>query len=478
LEKKSYHMTPEQFRAEGKKVIDWIADYYENIEKYPILSQVKPGEIKASLPGNPPKTGETMDEMMRDLDEKIMPGITHWQSPNFYAYFPSNTSFPSILGDLISSGLGVQGMIWATSPSATELETRVLDWLTDMMGMPEKFKSTSTGGGVIQDTASTSSLTAMIAARERASNFQSNKTGIQQKLVAYISTQTHSSLEKAAKIIGIGSENLRMIDVDEKFAMRTDLLKEQIQKDKAAGLIPFFICAALGTTSSNAIDPIAVIGEIAKKENCWFHIDAAMSGTAMLCPEFRHFQEGVELADSYCFNPHKWMFTNFDCDVFWVANRQDLINTFSILPEYLRNKATESGEVFDYRDWHVQLGRRFRSLKLWFVIRHYGVEGLQFHIRKHIELAQKFTEWIRQSEDFEIFVEPPFNLVCFRHKVGDDFNMKLMNAVNQTGKAYFTHTKLNGQVVLRMSIGQTNTEEKHVKATWDLIEKIARDMKS
>jgi aromatic-L-amino-acid/L-tryptophan decarboxylase len=478
LKKSSYHMTPEQFRAEGKKVIDWIADYYENIEKYPILSQVKPGEIKASLPGNPPQKGESMEDMMHDLDEKIMPGITHWQSPNFYAYFPSNTSFPSILGDLISSGLGVQGMIWATSPSATELETRVLDWLTDMMGMPEKFKSTSTGGGVIQDTASTSSLTAMIAARERATKFQSNKTGIQPKLVAYISTQTHSSLEKAAKIIGIGSENLRLIDVDEKFAMRTDLLKEQIQKDKAAGFTPFFICAALGTTSSNAIDPIKEIGEIARKENCWFHIDAAMSGTAMLCPEFRHFQEGVDLADSYCFNPHKWMFTNFDCDVFWVANRQDLINTFSILPEYLRNKATESGEVFDYRDWHVQLGRRFRSLKLWFVIRHYGVEGLKFHIRKHIELAQKFTEWIRQSEDFEIFVEPPFNLVCFRHKVGDDFNMKLMNAVNQTGKAYFTHTKLNGQVVLRMSIGQTNTEEKHVKATWDLIEKIARDMKS
>jgi len=476
LEKSSYHMTPEQFREEGKKVIDWIADYYENIEKYPILSQVKPGEIKASLPGNPPQTGESMDEMMRDIDNKIMPGITHWQSPNFYAYFPSNTSFPSILGDLISSGLGVQGMIWATSPAATELETRVLDWLTDMMGMPEKFKSTSTGGGVIQDTASTSSLTAMIAARERATNFQSNRTGIQQKLVAYISTQTHSSLEKAAKIIGIGSENLRMIDVDEKFAMRTDLLIEQIQKDKTVGLTPFFICAALGTTSSNAIDPIKAIGEIAKKENCWFHIDAAMSGTAMLCPEFRHFQEGIELADSYCFNPHKWMFTNFDCDVFWVANRQDLINTFSILPEYLRNKATESGEVFDYRDWHVQLGRRFRSLKLWFVIRHYGVEGLQFHIRKHVELAQKFTTWVNESENFELFVEPPFNLVCFRHKAGDDFNMKLMNAVNATGKSYFTHTKLNGQVVLRMSIGQTNTEEKHVKATWDLIQETAQKL--
>lgn len=477
MEKSSYHMTPEQFRTEGKKVIDWIADYYENIEKYPVLSQVKPGEIKASLPGKPPQTGESLEEMMLDLDEKIMPGITHWQSPNFYAYFPSNTSFPSILGDLISSGLGVQGMIWATSPSATELETRVLDWLTDMMGMPEKFKSTSTGGGVIQDTASTSSLTAMIAARERATNFQSNKTGIQRKLVAYISTQTHSSLEKAAKIAGIGSDNLRMIEVDEKFAMRVDLLEEQIHKDKIAGFTPFFICAALGTTSSNAIDPIKEIGEIAKKENCWFHIDAAMSGTAMLCPEFRHFQDGVELADSYCFNPHKWMFTNFDCDVFWVANRQELINTFSILPEYLRNKATESGEVFDYRDWHVQLGRRFRSLKLWFVIRHYGIEGLQFHIRKHVELARKFTEWIRQTEDFEIFVEPPFNLVCFRHKAGNDFNMKLMNAVNATGKAYFTHTKLNGQVVLRMSIGQTNTEEKHVRGTWELIREMAKVLK-
>ena len=478
MEKKNYHMSPEQFRIEGKKVIDWIADYYENIEKYPVLSQVKPGEIKASLPENAPQTGGLIEEMMRDLDEKIMPGITHWQSPNFYAYFPSNTSFPSILGDLISSGLGVQGMIWATSPAATELETRVLDWLADMMGMPEKFKSTSTGGGVLQDTASTSALTAMIAARERATNFQSNKTGIQQKLVAYISTQTHSSIEKAAKICGIGSENLRTIGVDEKFAMRTDLLKEQIQKDKAVGLTPFFICAALGTTSSNAVDPVREIGEIARKENCWFHIDAAMSGTAMVCPEFRHFQDGVGLADSYCFNPHKWMFTNFDCDVFWVANREELINTFSILPEYLRNQATESGQVFDYRDWHVQLGRRFRSLKLWFVIRHYGVEGLQFHIRKHVELAQKFTQWINDSEDFELFVEPPFNLVCFRHKAGDDFNMNLMNVVNATGKAYFTHTKLNGQVVLRMSIGQTNTDEKHVKATWDLIVNTARYVKS
>lgn len=476
MEKNSYHMTSEQFREEGKKVIDWIADYYENIEKYPVLSQVKPGDIKNSLPDFPPQQGETMEEMMHDVDQKIMPGITHWQSPNFYAYFPSNTSFPSILGDLLSSGLGVQGMIWATSPAATELETKVLDWLVEMMGMPEKFKSTSTGGGVIQDTASTSALTAVVAARERASKFQSNESGVEQKLVAYVSSQIHSSVEKAIKIAGIGKENLRIIEVDENFAIRTDLLEEQIRKDKREGFVPFFVCAAVGTTSSNAMDPIKEVGEICQSEGCWFHVDAAMSGTAMLCPEFRHLQDGVELADSYCFNPHKWMFTNFDCDVFWVADRSELIKTFSIVPEYLRNQASESGEVFDYRDWHIQLGRRFRALKLWFVIRHYGVEGLQFHIRKHVQLAQTFTTWIHESSDFELTVDPPLNLVCFRHKSGDDFNMKLMNEVNKTGRAFFTHTKLNGEIVLRMSIGQTHTEEKHVKETWRLIQETARKL--
>ena len=472
----NYHMSPEQFREEGKKVIDWIADYYKNVENFPVLSQVSPGEIISSLPENPPQKGESVDAMMRDIDEKIMKGITHWQSPNFYAFFPSNTSFPSILGDLVSSGLGVQGMIWATSPAATEVETRVLDWLADIMKMPAKFKSTSTGGGVIQDTASTSALTAVIAARERATNFQSNKSGVRQKLVAYISTQTHSSLEKAVKMAGIGVDNLRLIDVDEQFAMNHELLDKQIQTDKAAGYIPFFICAALGTTSSNAVDPIREIGKIAQRENCWFHIDGAMSGTAMVCPEYRHHMDGVELADSFVFNPHKWMFTNFDCDVFWVGNRNDLINTFSILPEYLKNKATESGAVFDYRDWHVQLGRRFRSLKLWFVIRHYGVEGLQFHIRKHIEMAQDFAQWVRQTDGFEVVVNPFFNLVCFRHKNGDDFNLKIMNKVNETGKIYFTHTKLNNRIVLRMCIAQTHTEPAHVKAAWDLIKQTAEQL--
>ncbi|MDD4754804.1 MAG: pyridoxal-dependent decarboxylase [Prolixibacteraceae bacterium] len=478
---KNYHLSPSQFRKEGKRIIDWIADYYENIDQYPVLSQVEPGEIIASLPEKPPAKGESFDDIIKDLNEKVIPGITHWQSPNFFAYFPSNTSFPSILGDLVSSGLGVQGMIWATSPAATELETRVLDWLADMMDMPEKFKSTSTGGGVIQDTASTAALTALIAARERATGFESNKKGVRQRLTAYVSGQTHSSLEKAVKMAGIGVENLRIIGITEHFAMKPDLLQQQIQKDKKEGFLPFFVCATIGTTSSNAIDPIRQIGEICRDEKCWLHVDAAMAGTAMVCPEFRHFKDGVELADSYSFNPHKWMFTNFDCDVFWVGNRQELINTFSILPEYLRNKASESGEVFDYRDWHVQLGRSFRSLKLWFVIRHYGVEGLQFHIRKHVELAQKFASWVRQSDQFELVVEPPLNLVCFRHINGDDFNMKLMNEVNKTGRAYFTHTKLNDQMVLRMCIAQTHTEEEHVLRAWKLIcetaEKISTEIR-
>lgn len=469
-------MTPEQFREEGKKIIDWIADYYENIEDYPVLSQVKPGEIINLLPEQAPQKGESMDAMLHDVDEKIMPGITHWQSPNFFAYFNANTSFPSILGDLLSSGLGVQGMIWATSPAATELETRVLDWLAKSMDMPESFKSTSTGGGVIQDTASTSVLTAIIAARERATQLESNQKGLHHKLVAYVSTQTHSSVEKGIKIAGIGKENLRLIEVDEQLAMCPNLLENQIREDKKNGLLPFFVCGTVGTTSSTAIDPIGAIGKIAKKEKLWFHIDAAALGTAMLCPEYRHFINGVELADSYSFNPHKWMFTNFDCNVFWVANRQELINTFSILPEYLRNKATESGEVFDYRDWHIQLGRRFRALKLWFVIRHYGIEGLQYHIRQHIHLAQEFKKWVELSDDFEVITDPLMNLVCFRHKAGDTFNSKLMSELNISGKIFLTHTKINGQIVLRMNIGQTHLEKRHVEAAWNLIHQTAKNL--
>ena len=462
-------MTPAQFRKHGKAVVDWIADYYERIESFPVMSRAKPGQIRASLPQNAPQKGEKFDAMLRDVEKLILPGITHWQSPNFFAFFPSNTSFPSIMGEMLSAGLGVQGMLWATSPACTELETHVLDWLVEMLALPKTFLSSGKGGGVIQDTASSSSLCALLAARERATNFHSNERGCDGKLVAYTSSQAHSSIEKAAKIAGIGSANLRLIDVDEKFAMRPDALETQIHCDRDAGLVPFFVSATVGTTSSNAMDPLPAIDKICRENNLWLHVDAAMSGTAAICPEFRWIHHGLEHADSYCFNPHKWMFTNFDCDCFYVANRNELIRTMSIVPEYLRNKATESGAVIDYRDWHVPLGRRFRALKLWFVIRHYGIEGLQFHIRRHVELAQQFASWVQADKDFELAAPSPLNLVCFRHRAGDAMNQHILDNVNRSGKLYLTHTKLAGKLTLRMSIGQTHTELPHVQQAWQRI---------
>ena len=463
---KSFHMSPEEFRRNGHAVVDWIADYYSRIESFPVLSQAKPGEIRSSLPAHAPAKGESFDAMLADVERLILPGITHWQSPNFFAYFPCNASGPAILGDLLSSGLGVQGMLWATSPACTELETHVLDWLVPLLGLPESFLSSNTGGGVIQDTASSSSLCALLAGRERATQYQSNARGCGGKLVAYCSTQTHSSVEKAAKVAGLGASNLRAIPVDEKFAMRADALGRQITHDKAAGLVPCFVCATVGTTSSNAIDPVPEIARICREHGIWLHVDAAMSGTAALCPEFQHIQNGVEQADSYCFNPHKWMFTNFDCDVFYVADRNALIHTLSVLPEYLRNQATESGAVIDYRDWHIPLGRRFRALKLWFVLRHYGVEGLQHHIREHIALAQEFAEWVRQDDRFELAAPVPLNLICFRLRAGDVETQKLMERLNRSGELYLTHTKLNDRFTLRMSIGGTNTRRKHVECAW------------
>ncbi len=473
----NFHMTPDEFRKYGREVVDWIADYYESVENYPVLSQVKPGDIRAKLPVNPPEKGVSFENILRDMKNIILPGVTHWQSPNFFAFFPANTSFPAILGELLSAGLGVQGMLWQTSPACTELETHVLDWLVDMMGLPVKFKSGSSGGGVIQDSASSAALCALLAARERITKFETNKNGCEGRLVAYVSTQTHSSVEKAVKIAGIGSSNLRYIEVDGSFAMSPEDLAEQIKLDRYAGLVPFFVCATVGTTSSNAMDPLPEIGEICREEGLWLHVDGAMSGSATICPEFRLFINGLDNADSYCFNPHKWMFTNFDCDCFYVADRATLIKTLSILPEYLKNKATESGAVFDYRDWHVPLGRRFRSLKLWFVLRSYGVEGLQHHIRRHVELAQQFAGWIKESTDFELAVPAPLNLVCFRHTGGDEFNKVLLDKLNKSGKIYLTHTVLNDKYTLRFCVAQTHTEERHVKEAWELICKVARELK-
>ena len=466
---KSFHMSPAEFRKHGKALVDWIADYYERVESFPVLSQVKPGEIRASLPASPPESGEPFEAMLRDVDEKILPGITHWQSPNFFAYFPSNNSFPSILGEMLSAGLGVQGMLWATSPACTELETHVLDWLVDLLALPRKFSSTAAGGGVIQDTASSSALCAILAARERATRFASNERGCDGRLVAYTSTQAHSATEKAVKIAGIGGANLRSIEVDSKFAMRPDLLRARMDRDLASGFVPFFVCATVGTTSSNAVDPLPEIGAVCREKGIWLHVDAAMSGTAALCPEFRWIHAGLESADSYCFNPHKWMFTNFDCDCLYVADRSALVRTLSVLPEFLKNQATASGAVIDYRDWQVPLGRRFRALKLWFVLRHYGAEGLRHHVRRHVELARQFADWVEADARFELAAPAPLNLVCFRHRGGDAINQAILDRLNRSGHLYLTHTKLDGKFTLRMSIGQSRTELSHVQRAWERI---------
>ena len=471
-------MTPAEFRHYGHTVVDWIADYYEQIESLPVLSRVDPGQVRSLLPGHPPEDGEPFEDILKDVTDVILPGLTHWQSPNFFAFFPGNSSGPSILADLLSSGLGEQGMLWATSPACTELETHVLDWLVEMLGLPHKFLASSSGGGVIQDGASSATLCALLAARERATDFAGNEQGCDGRLVVYTSNQAHSSIEKAVKIAGIGRRNLRLIDVDDSFAMRPDLLARQIDKDRQANRLPCFVAATVGTTSSTAIDPLLEIGDICNKNNIWLHVDAAMAGTAALCPEFRWVLNGLEKADSYCFNPHKWMFTNFDCDCFYVADRNALIQTLSILPEYLRNQATESGAVIDYRDWHIPLGRRFRSLKLWFVIRHYGVEGLRHHIRRHVELAQLFAGWLKKDDRFELAMTPPLNLVCFRHRGGDEFNQKILERLNTSGALYLSHTKMNDRFTLRLCVGQTNTELRHVERAWQKIQEAAAELES
>ncbi len=472
------HMTPEEFRRCGHALVDWLAQYMRDVESFPVLSPVEAGDIRARLPAHPPQSGEPFDDMMRDVDDIIMPGVTHWQSPNFFAFFPANTSGPSILGELLCAGLGVQGMMWVTSPACTELETLVLDWLVEMLDLPGKFRSDTAGGGVIQDTASSSTLCALLAARERATGFAVNERGVDQRLIAYCSREAHSSVEKAVKIAGIGRENLRFIDVDDTYAMDAPALERAIEQDITDGHTPFFVCATIGTTSSNGLDPLRSIGEICRRSNLWLHADAAMSGTAALCPEFRHIHDGLELADSYCFNPHKWMFTNFDCDCFYVADRAVLIRTLSVLPEYLKNQATESGAVFDYRDWHIPLGRRFRALKLWFVIRHYGVTGLQRHVREHVRLAQEFASWVDADDQFELAVKPPLSLVCFRHLGSDAINERILDHVNRSGALYLTHTKLRGRYTLRFSVGQTNTRAEHVERAWSLIQQAAGEASS
>jgi aromatic-L-amino-acid decarboxylase len=445
----------------------------QEAERYPVLSQVRPGEVRARLPDHPPEHPEPFDALLRDLDDIILPGLTHWQSPNFFAFYPANNSGPSILGELLSAGLGVQGMLWATSPACTELETHVLDWTAEMLGLPESFRSHTPGGGVIQDTASSATLCALLAARERASGGTASSRGVRQPFTAYASTQANSSVDKALMIAGLGADNLRHVEVDERFALRPDALGRVIAADRAAGLTPCFVCATVGTTSSGALDPLRAVGEVCRREGLWLHVDAAMAGTAALCPELRFIHDGLELADSYCFNAHKWMFVNFDCDCFYVADREALTAALRVLPEYLRNRATESRAVIDYRDWQVPLGRRFRALKLWFVIRSFGVEGLRRRVREHLGLAQEFAGWVAADPHFELAAPVPLNLVCFRHRTGDAVNQRILDGVNASGKLYLTHTRLNDRLTLRLSVGQAQTQRRHVERAWELIREAA-----
>ncbi len=461
------HLSPEEFRRHGYALIDWIADYWQRVEELPVMSQIQPGAIRELLPPSAPEHGEPFERLIEDLDAIVMPGVSHWQSPSWFAYFPANSSPPSVLAELVSAGLGVQGMLWSTSPAATEIESHVLDWLIDLLDLPESWRTTEQGGGVLQMSASDSTHTALVVARHQAANL-----GIRpESMVAYASTQTHSSIQKGATVAGYG--HVRLIDVDDQQAMRIDALEAALDEDRAGGLTPIFVAATIGTTGTTGVDPLRAIGEVCRKEKLWLHVDAAYAGTAMLCPEFRHHQDGLELADSYTFNPHKWMMVNFDCSVFYVADRAPLIECLSILPPYLKNEASESGAVIDYRDWHVPLGRRFRALKLWWVIRSYGAEGLRSMVRYHVELADQLAARLEADSRFELVAPHPFALVCFRCTESDEATNRLADAVNDSGTVYWTASELDGRPMIRVSVGQSRTEQRHLDALWSLIDELA-----
>ena len=467
-------MDKETFRKYGHEFVDWIVEYMDSVGNYPVRPQINPGDIIKQLPDSAPLEGESMERIFADFRKIILPGMTHWQHPSWFAYFPANNSPPSVLAELLTAGMGAQCMIWETSPAAAELEECVLEWLRQMLGLPEGMK------GVIQDTASTTTLVALITAREIATSFRANTDGVQDKLRVYVSEEAHSSVEKGAKIAGYGKDNIRRIPADDKFAMIPAQLNDAIVADKNRDLRPACVIATVGTTSSAGLDPLRSIGEICRSHGLYLHVDAAYAGTAAILPEKRWILDGVEYVDSFNFNPHKWMLTNFDCSAHFVKDAGSLIRTFEIHPEYL--KTGVDALVKNYRDWGIQLGRRFRALKLWFVIRSYGIEGLQRIVREHIRLAEVFKGWVEAHELFEILAPVDLSLVCFRLNNGrseedlDSLNKALIERVNRSGKALLTQTTLKGKFVLRMAIGSRTTEERHVREAWALIVRTAENI--
>ncbi|XP_056845489.1 phenylacetaldehyde synthase isoform X1 [Raphanus sativus] len=504
-------MDSEQLREYGHQMVDFIADYYKTIETFPVLSQVQPGYLHNLLPDSPPDQPETLEQVLDDVKEKILPGVTHWQSPSFFAYYPANSSVAGFLGEMLSAGLNIIGFSWVSSPAATELEMIVLDWFAKLLNLPEQFLSKGNGGGVIQGTASEAILVVLIAARDKVLRRVGKKA--LEKLVVYSSDQTHSSLLKACQIAGIHLENCRMLKTDSStnYALRPESLQEAVSGDLEAGLIPFFLCGTVGTTSSTAVDPLAALGEIAKRNEMWFHVDAAYAGSACICPEYRQHIDGVETADSFNMNAHKWLLTNFDCSLLWVKDQYALTEALSTNPEFLKNKvlnlyfdflkfksyesfyqlfcfvffwqASQANLVVDYKDWQIPLGRRFRSLKLWMVLRLYGAEILKNYIRNHIKLAKDFEQLVSQDPNFEVVTPRIFSLVCFRiapvdndEKTCNNLNRNLLEALNSSGKLFISHTILSGKFVLRVAIGAPLTEEKHVMEAWKVIQEEASNI--
>jgi aromatic-L-amino-acid/L-tryptophan decarboxylase len=485
----------ESFRALGRLMVDFIADYWRDIESRPVLPSTKPGDVRAALPPHAPLNPDVGDysPVLADLERIILPALTHWQHPGFHAFFPANISTPAVLGEILAAGLGVQGMLWQTSPACTELETHVMDWMADLLGLPESFTSRSPrGGGVIHGTASEATLVAMVAARHRVRSM--HPAGPPPHFTLYASDQAHSSLVKAAMIAGLADNpedrrHVRLVPTAPDLTMDIQALEKMVREDLDAGRSPTMVHATVGTTGSTAFDRLGMIADVldrtgASARGSWLHADAAHAGSAMICPEFRHLQSGVERADSYCFNPHKWLLTNFDCDCFFTRDRKALTSSLSVTPEYLRNPGSETGAVIDYRDWQVPLGRRFRALKLWLVLRHFGVSGLREYIRGHVRMAEWFESHVRADRRFELSAPRLMNLVCFRlvPKPGqdaDELNRALLTRLNASGRVYLTHTVLPARgptparYVLRFCVGTTTTTAEHVRAAWELIDREA-----